>query len=414
MQKLKISSPDLSTELFSINVIGSSVTPRQLAELYIDEIGLPQGTKISRIINRKTGKELSQNESLSAQGIKRLDDISIDFERTAGGGIVGYRAKRKDKENIYNTTLLVESTGKRIPVNLVSSNVTIYELVSALAEKINIKMPTNFDVIRYYTRQHLEHNLTLEACEIGDDELIIVDFQELAHEPVQKNTKIEEAERDSETFELISENRLRCTFPALSLLTVSQYLELITTKIQSLEFVYSILAILVSTDTQNAIAFLKYIVESPDQRAISASELSRFTTSIEPLRILSARYGSPVSFDILGIGKILEIIRDIFKDVSWREKHESNMAHNDENIAKLNIRQKETEITRSRLELEKTALDLQMKKIENEKTSIEVLEKKIEILEKASNLRMSDNDKKQIMAILVPKISTIKNSGVFD
>lgn len=407
MDNLKISSPNLSTELFSVEIIGSVITPRQLAELYIDKLGLPQGTKISRLTNNKTGRELNLDESLSAQRIKKLDNITIDFERTVGGKIRGYKPKRKDERNIYNLTLIIESTGRRIPISLVESSVTVNELMEALAKKLKIKMPTDFDFIRYYTYQRLEHNQTLEESGVGDNEILIVEFRQPLREIVQSIDKFEVQSKEPETIQSISENSIRYYFAAPSLLITNEYLDLIKYKLESIEFVYYVLTTFITADFQQVTDFLNYIKGHPSPKSLTMSELKNHTIEIEPLRIISSRYGSPISFDLLGIGKSLEILREIFKDMSWRGKHESIMANHDENIARLNLKNKETEINQSKLDLEKTALELQIKRTEIEKASLEILEKKMFLLEKAANLHLSDEDKKQVMAILVPKLLMI-------
>jgi len=102
--------------------------------------------------------------------------------------------------------------------------------------------------------------------------------------------------------------------------------------------------------------------------------------------LVSAHYGSPASFDLLGIGKIVEVLRDTIKDLLWRAKHEKQMAE-------LERQSKEEEINKTRLETEKILLDIAVQKLE--------------VIEKASHLKLPDNDKKAIIAALLPQMAII-------
>lgn len=45
-----------------------------------------------------------------------------------------------------------------------------------------------------------------------------------------------------------------------------------------------------------------------------------------PLRVSVVNYGSPLTIDLEGLWKPLEIVRDIIKDIIWRGSHEREMA----------------------------------------------------------------------------------------
>lgn len=82
--------------------------------------------------------------------------------------------------NIRNLTIMVEHTGKRIPVEEVEGSVTAQELLSALAGKINLPAGTNGVLVRKLTRKQLLPNQTLENAGLEEGETLIADFERTA------------------------------------------------------------------------------------------------------------------------------------------------------------------------------------------------------------------------------------------
>ena len=81
---------------------------------------------------------------------------------------------------IRNLTIMVEQTGKRIPVEEIESSVTARELLDALANKINLPAGTNAVLIRKLTHKQLLPNQSLGKAGIEDGETLIADFERTA------------------------------------------------------------------------------------------------------------------------------------------------------------------------------------------------------------------------------------------
>ena len=81
---------------------------------------------------------------------------------------------------IRNLTIMVEHTGKRIPVEELESSVTARELLDALADKINLPAGTNAVLIRKMTHKQLLPNQSLGQAGIEDNETLLADFERTA------------------------------------------------------------------------------------------------------------------------------------------------------------------------------------------------------------------------------------------
>ena len=81
---------------------------------------------------------------------------------------------------INNLTIMVEHTGKRIPVETLESSVTAQELLDALTSKINLPVGTNAVLIRKITRKQLLPHQALGDAGVEDDETLIADFERTA------------------------------------------------------------------------------------------------------------------------------------------------------------------------------------------------------------------------------------------
>ena len=81
---------------------------------------------------------------------------------------------------IRNLTIMVEHTGKRIPVEQVEDSVTVRELLDALANKINLPAGTKAVLIRKLTRKQLLPNQSLGNAGIEDGETLLADFERTA------------------------------------------------------------------------------------------------------------------------------------------------------------------------------------------------------------------------------------------
>jgi hypothetical protein len=191
---------------------------------------------------------------------------------------------------------------------------------------------------------------------------------------------------DSVEIESPNSMRVRMTLPFL--LTIDEYFDNVADQLWAIEFIYLVFALVNSGDLQAIKEFIALLGEPSNHTSASRPQVRALlaSTSVEPLRLVSAHYGSPASFDLLGIGKIVEVLRDTIKDLLWRAKHEKQMAE-------LERQSKEEEINKTRLETEKILLDIAVQKLE--------------VIEKASHLKLPDNDKKAIIAALLPQMAII-------
>lgn len=206
-------------------------------------------------------------------------------------------------------------------------------------------------------------------------------------------------------------SQLNVEFPLPGLLAINEYFDSVTEKIKAIDFIYSILAILNSANEEIISNLILLLNESSNSTEFPISRLYQFleVVKIGPLRLVATQYGSPASFDFLGIGKILEVVRDSIKDLMWRGEHEMRVAQLDE-------KSKQIEINMARLELEKESLEIANRKIQLEKTQLEnnklrleIATKMLETFEKNPNVKLSENDQKLLLTTLTPKLAAIVN-----
>jgi 6-phosphofructokinase 1 len=185
--------------------------------------------------------------------------------------------------------------------------------------------------------------------------------------------------------ELVDSDTLRIRFTLPALLNIEDFIRIINDRLNAVEILFSVFAILESECTEAIKSFLVRLRELDILTKVHASSLHQFlaTANKEPLRVIAIHYGSPVSIDLLGIGKALEVIRDIIKDIAWRGKDEKESAE-------LKRKRKEVEIDKMR--------------IENKKQQLEMVAQKIEIIQK---LTLTGDDKELILALLMSQIAML-------
>lgn len=230
------------------------------------------------------------------------------------------------------------------------------------------------------------------------------------HPSYQRPTvSIEDAKNAVILYDLL---RVKIALPAL--LKVDEFFDNVVDKLRAIEFIYSIYALLNSNDPEAAEKFITYLTEANEKTTLSQSLLDRLliTANVEPLRLNSVHYGSPASFDLLGLGKVLEILRDTLKDLAWRGKHEKQMAD-------LERKNKQVEINKARLDTERAAVELVAEKLEldklmiaKEKMLVEIVEQKLGLIQKATNLELPDDQKRLIISVLIPKMIIISEDPI--
>lgn len=81
---------------------------------------------------------------------------------------------------LKNLTVVVEHTGKRIPVNQIDDQVTGQEFLTALADKINLPAGTRGIISRKMNRKQILANQTLRDAGVEDNETLVADFERTA------------------------------------------------------------------------------------------------------------------------------------------------------------------------------------------------------------------------------------------
>ena len=81
---------------------------------------------------------------------------------------------------LRNLTIVVEHTGKRIPVNEIEGEVTATDLINALAGKINLPEGTRGVITRKRTHKQILPTQSLQSAGVESDDTLIADFERTA------------------------------------------------------------------------------------------------------------------------------------------------------------------------------------------------------------------------------------------
>ncbi len=81
---------------------------------------------------------------------------------------------------LRNLTIVVEHTGKRIPVNEIDGDVTATDLLNALAGKINLPEGTRGVITRKRTHKQILPTQSLQSAGVESDDTLIADFERTA------------------------------------------------------------------------------------------------------------------------------------------------------------------------------------------------------------------------------------------
>lgn len=81
---------------------------------------------------------------------------------------------------LRNLTIVVEHTGKRIPVNEIDGDVTATDLLNALAGKINLPEGTRGVITRKRTHKQILPTQSLQSAGVENDDTLIADFERTA------------------------------------------------------------------------------------------------------------------------------------------------------------------------------------------------------------------------------------------
>jgi hypothetical protein len=191
----------------------------------------------------------------------------------------------------------------------------------------------------------------------------------------------------------IASHHLNILFPLPALLSIDDFFYGIRSASNAIDIIYSIYALVFSGSLNTISQFADYVSKQPNTESLDNRVLYGYldAAAVKPLRIVSFHYGSPASVDLLGIGKVLEVLKDSIKDLVWRGTHERAMAELEQEEKKLGI-------TNNELQSHEKLADIALKKLE--------------IIEKAINLELPDSDKRLIIMALLPQMQALADAPV--
>ena len=315
-----------------------------------------------------------------------------------------------------------------IDIGELDSDVTAQTLVNAVATKLALPMGTTASLIRKETKQQIPLWQTLREAGVRDGEILEVSFERIAGSGTDTSIRGNKFPTHSVYRKLRNtppHDILKFEFHPPYISTINDFFGEVTSKVKAIDYIYSVFALLTSGDSNTINRYLltqkerQSVKQSDDleqslehvldikSHLVRAISLKRFLSqaNVEPLRVVSVHYGSPASFDLLGIGKILEIIRDTSKDLIWLGKHEKEMAE-------LERKNKHVEIQRAKLENKKKSFEIINQQQEIEKAGVEIAIKKLELIEKINGLELSESDKQMVASALLPKMNTLSKGLV--
>jgi hypothetical protein len=205
---------------------------------------------------------------------------------------------------------------------------------------------------------------------------------------------------------LLSPNELRLDLALPALLPIADFVENFNGLLKPLSFIYSVLSFVFLADSYHVERLDSLLREgiAEDTKQLSDQLANFVEVNTMPLQVASMHYGSPGSMDLLGIGKVLEVIRDIVKDAVWRGRHERE-------LAKTDLKKAEYEATKSEIEIESQKTGVEKAQLENEKMRLELIGQKLDLLQKAGELGLSDDARAALLSVLAPHTQAISDQS---
>jgi uncharacterized protein YjbI with pentapeptide repeats len=117
-------------------------------------------------------------------------------------------------------------------------------------------------------------------------------------------------------------NRLRTEISLPPLLKPDEFLDTTTKAFADIDFLYSVLALMHWGNAETLDHFASFLQSKESTVAITSNQVYSFAIpgTIEPLRLVSVHYGSPLSFIVEGLLPIVKPILDLFAILSQRKK----------------------------------------------------------------------------------------------
>jgi len=233
------------------------------------------------------------------------------------------------------------------------------DLLKEFYESIGEEVDINYVKVRL--EDHLlDLDLTVQKLGIQNDDKLLLVYDIFHMDFVKKNT-------------------LQGMVPFPENLQVTEYLHYSNDFLSAVNSIYSIFSVFISDDIEASSA-LRKMLEGDPKIFLEQGKMYRIFKGgdYQPLQLTKIHYGSPFVFDISGLWKPLEMLRDIVKDIDWRAAHEKEMA-----------------------------------RLERKKTHLEVAEQCINLIEKASKLKIPNESKAELKSILLYEVSKIDSVIIF-
>lgn len=150
----------------------------------------------------------------------------------------------------------------------------------------------------------------------------------------------------------------------------------------------------------------EYSRTATDLRPNSLLHQALTKTGIQPLRLSLVTYGSPASFDFLGLGKVLEILLGTVKDLRWRDKHVEHMAA-------LERRSKEIEIETAEIERQAKEVQLAETRLALQKSIVEFASERLQLMQSIRNVYLPEEDRVVLESALSLKMLSMIEAPIF-
>ena len=158
--------------------------------------------------------------------------------------------------------------------------------------------------------------------------------------------------------EIITPGKLRMTVQLPPSLPVNEFIKEIFETVEAVDSLYSVLALIHEGRAEEVKRLISSFEESEGE---VNSVLHEFLSAgaIAPLKLIRFHYGSDAITDILGIGKIMEILVSLRE--RWRKaKYEEEMLKEDVKIKRIETKSRELQLIRDSIAALREARDLQL------------------------------------------------------
>ena len=127
------------------------------------------------------------------------------------------------------------------------------------------------------------------------------------------NSPEETAQTDPDSLEMVASDQLRMTVSLPSLIPVREFLDDILHRLESIDALYLLFSLIAANETDTVRGLVLELTEDKNPSAVIKSVLQKREVSqvVKPLQLIRSHYGSDAVNDLLGFGKILEIIVSI-------------------------------------------------------------------------------------------------------